>query len=144
MAQPYNQVKESETDIAFALLQGNGRPMHYRELIEEVLQRLSVEAEPGRISSVLTQINLDTRFAYVGQGEWGLKAWVPTKGNKRMPSITLMNKSVTYDDETDRVAGDENDDAYDMDADDVDEDALDSEDELDEDIEEETEPENWE
>lgn len=143
MTQLYNQAKHSDTDIAYELLQSNGRPMHYRELIEEVLHRIESPVEPGLISSVLTQINLDTRFAYAGQGEWGLKVWVPARGSKRMPSITLMNKSVAYDDEMDRVPSEDNEDIFDLDADDSDEDILDSDDALDEEIEDDTEPETW-
>jgi len=73
--------------------------MHYQDLIREVLQRQGQPQDPAAISSVLTQINLDARFAYLGNGEWGLKAWVPNKNTRRIPTITLLNKGIAYDDE---------------------------------------------
>ncbi|CAA7599758.1 DNA-directed RNA polymerase delta subunit [Acididesulfobacillus acetoxydans] len=99
MAQSFDQGKLSGTDIAYELLQSHGRPMNYRDLIGLILQKKELPESPERISAMLTQINLDTRFAYAGSGEWGLKVWLPTRTSKRMPSITLMNKSVAYDDE---------------------------------------------
>lgn len=94
--------KPTEADIALELLQAHGRPMHYQDLIGAVLGRLERVIDARQISSVLTQINLDTRFAYIGQGEWGLKAWVPARGARRLPTITLMNKTVAYDDDNDK------------------------------------------
>ena len=94
--------KLSEVDVAFELLLAQGSPKYYHDLIEEVLIRLAVPIDALRISSVLTQINLDTRFAYAGQGEWGLKAWAPTRSTKKTPTITLMNKAIVYDEETDK------------------------------------------
>lgn len=91
--------KSSDTDIAYEILSAYGRPISYYELIKEVLTRQGFPLDPARISSVLTQINLDTRFAYVGKGEWGLKVWVPTRGSRRLPTITLMHKELAYDDE---------------------------------------------
>ncbi|MHB8126320.1 MAG: DNA-directed RNA polymerase subunit delta [Desulfitobacteriaceae bacterium] len=94
--------KLSEVDIAFELLQAQGSPKNYHDLIVEVLQSLDMPIDATRISSVLTQINLDTRFAYAGQGEWSLKAWVPAKSAKKLPAITLMNKAIAHDDEIDK------------------------------------------
>ncbi|KLU59189.1 DNA-directed RNA polymerase subunit delta [Peptococcaceae bacterium CEB3] len=100
MAQSFGQGRlSSSTDIAFELLKTHGRPMNYRDLIGLILQKKELPQSPEQVSAVLTQINLDTRFAYAGSGEWGLKVWLPTRTSKRMPSITLMNKSVAYDDE---------------------------------------------
>ena len=64
--------------------------------------------DPEQISAVLTQINLDTRFTYVGKGEWGLKVWVPSRSSRKLPTITLMNKALAYDDE-DSDSGEEKD-----------------------------------
>lgn len=145
MTQPFDRTKLSETDIALELLQASGRPMYFRDLVEGVLSRLNRNVDPQHIAAVLTQINMDTRFAFVGQGEWGLKAWVPARGTKRMPAITLMNKSVTYDDDDktgveDEEAGFSDDDEL------LDEDLLEGEDALDEEEEESPahDDENWE
>ncbi len=94
--------KLSEVDIAFKLLQAQGSPINYHKLIAEVLTHLDLPIDATRISSVLTQINLDTRFAYAGQGEWSLKAWVPTRSAKKQPTITLVNKATAHDDEIDK------------------------------------------
>ncbi|MHB1653195.1 MAG: DNA-directed RNA polymerase subunit delta [Desulfitobacteriaceae bacterium] len=144
MVHPFKQVRLSGTDSAFELLQTSGHPMHYRELIEAVLHRLELTPDPEQISAVLTQINLDTRFAYSGQGEWGLKVWVPSRGTKRLPTITLMNKSVAYDDETEKAAGEDQEDSDDLEVDDSDEDILDSEDVLEEEGEGDSDEEAWE
>ena len=85
--------KPSEADIAYEVLKVQGNPMHYQTLIEEVLRRLGITQEAIRIAAVLTQINLDTRFTFLGRGEWGLKVWEPSKVNRRSPSITLINKA---------------------------------------------------
>lgn len=121
--------------------------MNYRDLIGLILQRKELPQDPAQISAVLTQINLDTRFAYAGSGDWGLKVWVPARGSKRLPSITLMNKSVAYDDEemekTVREDHEDPEDTYDLESDE--EDPGDSEDTLDEEDEdqEEREQDRW-
>ncbi len=92
--------KMSEVDLAFYILKENGQPMYYRTLIEEVFQiKPYTGDEILAIAAAHTQINLDTRFIYLGQGQWGLKAWVPAKSHKKIPSITLLNRSVVYDDQ---------------------------------------------
>lgn len=114
-------------EMAFELLKAHGRPMHYYELIQEILGRKGLPNDPAQISSVLTQINLDTRFAYVGKGEWGLKVWVPTRGSKRLPTITLMNKALAYDDEDDEEKEVISPDDLDELDDELDEEGIDSE-----------------
>jgi DNA-directed RNA polymerase subunit delta len=108
----------SETDIAFEILQAAGSPLNYHDLIEKVLNRLNLPINAEQISSVLTQINLDTRFAYTGQGEWGLKVWVPMHVTKKQPSITLLNKKTALEDEIDKdFSGDINLDLEDQESD---------------------------
>lgn len=74
--------------------------MYYYDLIREVLSRQKFQLDPAHISGVLTQINLDTRFSYLGKSEWGLKVWVPTKVSRKLPTIALMNKELADDDES--------------------------------------------
>lgn len=131
--------KLSEVDVALDILLANEQPMYYKDLIEAVIQRLNLSQEVSRISAILTQINLDSRFAYIGQGEWGLKSWAPTRGTRRLPTITLMNKSVAYDDDADKDSLDENQDEMDVldsDLPDLDDEDTESDGELDEDVEE--------
>ena len=104
--------KPTEADIAYEVLKAQGNPMHYHNLIEEVLRRLGISQEAIRIAAALTQINLDTRFTFLGRGEWGLKVWEPAKIPKRLPPISLMNKASSDEDDK-------------SDLEDLDEDALD-------------------
>jgi len=92
--------KMSEVDLAFRILKEKGQPMYYRNLIEEVFEIKPYSGDQVlAIAAVHTQINLDTRFIYLGQGQWGLKSWVPAKSHKKIPSITLLNRAVVYDDQ---------------------------------------------
>ncbi len=120
MSQSFSQKpKPSEVDIVFEILHTQGRPQHYYNLVEEVLSRMGLSQEPQRIAAVLTQINLDSRFVYVGQGEWGLKAWVPQRSSRRLPSLAVATKAEDHHedagerpglDETGKETSDELDD----------------------------------
>ena len=116
--------KPTEADMAYEVLKAHGNPMHYHNLIEEVLNRLGISQEAIRIAAALTQINLDTRFSFLGRGEWGLKAWEPAKIPKRLTPISLMNK----------VSSDEEDksDPEELDEDSLDEDPLETDEVFDE------------
>ncbi|AET70924.1 DNA-directed RNA polymerase, delta subunit [Desulfosporosinus orientis DSM 765] len=117
--------KPTEADIAYEVLKAEGNPMHYQNLIEEVLRRLGVSQEAIRVAAALTQINLDTRFTFLGRGEWGLKVWEPAKTSRRTPAVSLINK--VSSDEDDKIETD------DMEDDDVlDEDMSETEDAFDE------------
>jgi DNA-directed RNA polymerase delta subunit. len=108
----------SETDIAFKILQAEGSPQNYHDLIVKVLNRLNLPIDAEQISSVLTQINLDTRFAYAGQGEWGLKVWIPMHVAKKQPSNSLLDKTTAQEDKTDKDFSEEvNLDLEDLDSD---------------------------
>lgn len=91
--------KPTEADIAYEVLKSQGNPMHYQNLIEEVLRRLGISQEAIRIAAALTQINLDTRFTFYGRGEWGLKVWESSKTQKRPTSVSLMNRGSSDDDD---------------------------------------------
>lgn len=73
----------SDVDVAYGILQQRDKDdtMHYKELILEVIDR---QKKPVRnldnpeaeiISEIYTQINMDSRFAYVKDGNWGLSEW---------------------------------------------------------------------
>lgn len=69
----------SVTDIAFCILKNRGQSMHFKELIAEVMRVKAINQEnPGRlIAQMHTEINLDSRFLHQGNGEWGLREWLP-------------------------------------------------------------------
>ena len=116
------KAKPTEADIAYEILKTKGNPMYYHGLIEEVLRRLGIPQEAIRIAAALTQINLDTRFSFLGQGEWGLKVWDQTKVPRRAHSVTSMTKASP--DEEGKSDAEELDelDSIDEDASDLDED----------------------
>ncbi|MGE4271791.1 MAG: DNA-directed RNA polymerase subunit delta [Desulfitobacterium sp.] len=97
------KLKPSDEDIAVKILAEQGRPMYYQDFIVEVLSQQERPQHPAAISRVLTQINLDARFTYVGNGEWGLKVWSPGKSSRKVPTITLLNKRTVEDDVNDEV-----------------------------------------
>lgn len=121
MSHSLSKNKPTEADIAYEVLKAEGSPMHYQNLIEEVLKRLGVSQEAIRVAAALTQINLDTRFTFLGRGEWGLKVWEPAKMSRRAPAVSLLNK-VSAADEEDKIEIDDlEDDSLDEDLSDSDE-----------------------
>ncbi|MCL6450468.1 MAG: DNA-directed RNA polymerase subunit delta [Acetobacteraceae bacterium] len=77
--------KVSVPDLAYRILKRAGQPMHYRQLIGEVLDARGVpEERRGRaMAEAHTEINLDPRFQYLGQARWGLREWTekePARG----------------------------------------------------------------
>jgi DNA-directed RNA polymerase subunit delta len=115
--------KPTEADIAYEVLKIQGNPMHYHNLIEEVLRRLGISQEAMRVAAALTQINLDTRFSFLGRGEWGLKVWEAPKTVKRLVPISSMNKASS--DEEDKS------DSEELDEDATDEDGLETDENFD-------------
>ncbi|MEG6586215.1 DNA-directed RNA polymerase subunit delta [Dendrosporobacter sp. 1207_IL3150] len=68
-----------EVDIAYQILRQSGQPMYFRDLINKVID---IKAKPvaslsHAISEIHTQINMDSRFAHLGKGMWGLNEWTP-------------------------------------------------------------------
>ena len=91
--------KPTEADIAYEILTDQAGPLHYRQLTEEVLRRLEISQEASRIAAVLTQINLDTRFSFLGNGEWGLKTWETAQTAKRTPAAAANKAAAEEEDE---------------------------------------------
>ncbi len=82
----------SEVDLAYKILTESGKdnPIHYKDLILEILKRKGkeVQNEASAISEVYTLINMDSRFQHVGNGLWGLVEWNPpelkrTRGGRK-------------------------------------------------------------
>ena len=69
----------SEVDAAYHLLAKKGTPVHYKELILEVIDvtHKPVQSLAVAISEIYTMMNMDSRFHYEGEGKWGLTEWVP-------------------------------------------------------------------
>ena len=78
---PENAREIPMVDLAYAVLKQANNPMYYRDLMQEIarIKGLSDE-EVGRvIAQVYTEINIDGRFACVGNNLWGLKRWYPVE-----------------------------------------------------------------
>lgn len=70
---------KSETDVAYDILQKSGSTMYYKDLVTKVieLKNKPVQSMSAGISEVYTLINMDSRFHYEGDGQWGLTEWNP-------------------------------------------------------------------
>ena len=69
----------SEVDAAYHILTQKGTPLHYKDLILEVIEvtHKPVQSQSQAISEIYTMINMDSRFHYEGESKWGLTEWVP-------------------------------------------------------------------
>ena len=69
----------SEVDAAYHLLAKKGTPVHYKDLILEVIEVIHkpVQSQAMAISEIYTMMNMDSRFHYEGEGRWGLTEWIP-------------------------------------------------------------------
>jgi len=69
----------SGADRAYAILKREGRPMHYSEIMQEIIgDGISDPAARAReMARIYTEINLDHRLCYTGNGLWSLKDRVP-------------------------------------------------------------------
>lgn len=76
----------SEVDLAFNIMKQRGEPIYFRELIEEILRLKPVPAEQWSraAAAIYTQLNLDTRFNYLGEGRWTLRSGHPGKTLRRI------------------------------------------------------------
>jgi DNA-directed RNA polymerase subunit delta len=134
-------------DLAFNVLRAVNTPMYYRDLMQEIakIKDISDEQVMQVIAQVYTEINIDGRFACVGNNLWGLKRWYPVErtedamgGNTKHPRIINDEDDDDLDDET--LFADEADDDFDVVDDDTetfDADVEEAEDEAEEEIEEE-------
>ncbi len=114
-----NNPGQSEVDIAYQILKANGQPKNLRELMQEIFTVKGLPLDDPRLmAAVHTQINLDNRFAYMGQGNWGLREWTQSKVVRRITPSTLATRPVpvrrrSLQDEMEYEDG-EYDDKYDI------------------------------
>lgn len=66
-------------DLAFNILKAANTPFYYRDLMAEVakIKGYTEEDVLRLIAQLYTEINVDGRFACVGNNLWGLKRWYP-------------------------------------------------------------------
>lgn len=72
-------INSSEVDIAYHILTEKGQTIYYKDLVLEVIEKKHkpVQSLSAAISEVYTLINMDSRFHYEGDGQWGLTEWNP-------------------------------------------------------------------
>lgn len=114
-----DQAKEMPmVDVAFEILRAANTPFYYRDLMKEIakVKDLTEEQIKEVIAQVYTEINIDGRFACVGQNLWGLKRWYPVEkgdeavsGNSKRPRI--INDE---DDEEEDLYVEEEEETYDL------------------------------
>lgn len=138
------QAKEMPmVDLAFELLKAANTPFYYRDLMAEIakIKGLSEDEVMQVIAQLYTEINIDGRFACVGTNLWGLKRWYPVEksedavGSGKRPRIINdddddLDEEDLYAEEEDTFTDEEDYDSFDK---------VRDEDDLEEEVEEETE-----
>lgn len=94
-------------DLAFEVLKSANTPYYYRDLMKEIAKYrgLSEEEINDVIAQVYTEINIDGRFACVGNNVWGLKRWYPVERSED-PVANAKRPRIINDDD------DDDDDSY--------------------------------
>lgn len=77
-----------EVEIAYEILKlSNNQGKNFRELMQQVFTIKGMPLDdPQNMAAVHTQITLDNRFNFLGQGNWGLKEWTQEKIVRRNAS----------------------------------------------------------
>ncbi len=98
-----DQAKETAmVDLAFMILKTANTPFYYRDLMMEVAKYKGFTDEQTRevIAQLYTEINVDGRFACVGNNLWGLKRWYPVD-NKAEDNVGGKRPRIINDDDDD-------------------------------------------
>lgn len=112
-ATPVFDPNASAAEIAYQILIKHGTPMEWSELLDAVsaIKKPAAEQTDGiRVrASMYTEINLDNRFNYVGDGLWGLRDWAPKgAGSRSVPlAASLRGRREKAHREEDVAAADE-------------------------------------
>lgn len=64
-------------DLAFLILNDLGRPLHFREITEEVSKRFEQKIN---VATMHNELIKDSRFILVGRGQYGLSTWTQFSG----------------------------------------------------------------
>lgn len=130
-------------DLAFMILKLKNEPMYYRDLMQEVanIKGFTADEMMRLIAQLYTEINIDGRFACVGNNLWGLIRWYPVdKGDDVSGGRPRIINDVDDDLDDEELYGEEEEEDYlsdEEDYDSIDEDREDLFDE--EEVEEEIE-----
>ena len=110
--------RESDADIAVRLLRETRTPIHYKDIINNILQARgqSTEISSLLMAQMLTQINIDARFIHMGKGIWGLRDWNPAAAKPvavEKPRV-VRKVALSLDDDLDDDLIDEDEDGDDL------------------------------
>ncbi|CUN35939.1 MULTISPECIES: DNA-directed RNA polymerase subunit delta [Mitsuokella] len=88
-------LKSSEVDVAYYILTQSGEKMYYKDLVLDVIEKTHkpVQSLSAAISEVYTLINMDSRFHYEGEGQWGLTEWNPPEVKRSHSSRSTSGSS---------------------------------------------------
>ena len=89
--------KKTEVDIAYYVLTHKGETMYYKDLVLDVIEKKHkpVQSLSAAISEVYTLINMDSRFHYEGDGQWGLTEWNPPEVKRHTRSSSSSGSSTS-------------------------------------------------
>ena len=85
-------LKSSEVDVAYYILSQAGEKMYYKDLVLDVIEKTH-KSLSAAISEVYTLINMDSRFHYEGEGQWGLTEWNPPEVKRSHASRSTSGSS---------------------------------------------------
>jgi DNA-directed RNA polymerase subunit delta len=89
--------KQSEVEVAYQILKSHKEAMHFRELMQKVFTIKGVAPDNHQLlASVHTEINMDNRFSFLGQGNWGLKEWTQSKVVRRNLTFATAGRTIPY------------------------------------------------
>ncbi len=90
-------------DLAFEVLKASNTPFYYRDLMNEVAKQRGFTEEQINevIAQLYTEINIDGRFACVGNNVWGLKRWYPVERDAESVSGSGKRPRIINDDDDD-------------------------------------------
>ncbi len=85
----------SEADVAHHILVSAGTSIYYKDLVMDVIKKTCkpVQSLAQAISEVYTVINMDSRFHYEGNGQWGLTEWNPPETKRSTRSSSKASSS---------------------------------------------------
>lgn len=82
----------AETELAYQILKASGEAKNFRDLMQQVFAVKSIPFDNHQLMAAIhTQINLDNRFAFLGQGNWGLREW--TQGRVVRRTVPILGRN---------------------------------------------------
>lgn len=95
MADSSETVAKTDIDEAYSILKKRGTGLYYKDLIMKVIENrnIPVRSLSVTISEIYTQINMDSRFHYAGEGTWDLVEWLPPEVKRHSRTASGEGKS---------------------------------------------------